>query len=264
MMEIDGASAIVTGGASGLGEATARALSARGATVVIVDVQQERAERLAKELGGIAAVADVADAAQVSEAVQAATNIAPLRVLVNCAGISKAQRTVNAAGEPFAMAVFEQVVRTNLLGTFNCVRLGAAAMATQEPLTTGERGSIVNTASVAAFDGQIGQCAYAASKGGIVSLTLPLARDLAAVGVRINTVAPGLFDTPIYGTGEAAELKKQQLGESVVFPSRLGTAEEYADMVLAVLTNSYMNGEVVRIDGAIRLPPRSYLKPATH
>ena len=158
------------------------------------------------------------------------------------------------------MAVFEQVVRTNLLGTFNCVRLSAAAMAAQEPLPSGERGSIVNTASVAAFDGQIGQCAYAASKGGIVSLTLPLARDLAAVGVRINTVAPGLFDTPIYGTGEAAEAKKQQLGESVVFPARLGTAEEYADMVMAVLTNSYMNGEVIRIDGAIRLPPRSYLK----
>ena len=259
-MELDGASAIVTGGASGLGEATARALAARGATVVIVDLQQERAEKLAAELGGVAILADVADEAQVSEAVDTATGQAPLRVLVNCAGISRAQRTVNAAGEPFAMAVFEQVVRTNLLGTFNCVRLSAAAMAAQEPLPSGERGSIVNTASVSAFDGQIGQCAYAASKGGIVSLTLPLARDLAAVGVRINTVAPGLFDTPIYGTGEAAEAKKQQLGESVVFPARLGTAEEYADMVMAVLTNSYMNGEVIRIDGAIRLPPRSYLK----
>jgi NAD(P)-dependent dehydrogenase (short-subunit alcohol dehydrogenase family) len=152
-------------------------------------------------------------------------------------------------------------LRTNLVGTFNCVRLAGAAMVALVPTETGERGAIVNTASVAAFDGQIGQAAYAASQGGIVALTLPLARDLAAIGVRVNTLAPGLFDTPIYGTGEVAETKKQELGQSVVYPPRLGYAAEYAEMVVAVLTNSYMNGETIRIDGAIRLPPRSYTKP---
>jgi NAD(P)-dependent dehydrogenase (short-subunit alcohol dehydrogenase family) len=259
-MDLTGSSAIVTGGASGLGEATARALAARGSAVVILDLNADLAEKVAAEVGGVAVVAEVSDPEQVSAAITAAKRLAPLRVLVNSAGISRAQRTVAADGTPFALDVFEHVLRTNLVGTFNCVRLAAAAMATQEPLDSGERGSIINTASAAAFDGQIGQCAYAASKGGIVSLTLPLARDLAAIGVRVNTIAPGLFDTPIYGTGEAAEKKKQQLGESVVFPRRLGDAAEFADLAVSLLTNSYMNGEVVRIDGAIRLPPKSYLK----
>jgi NAD(P)-dependent dehydrogenase (short-subunit alcohol dehydrogenase family) len=259
-MDLTGSSAIVTGGASGLGEATARALAAHGTRVVILDLNAELAEKVAAEVGGVAVVAEVADADQVSAAIRAAQEMAPLRVLVNSAGISRAQRTVGSDGSPFALEVFEHVLRTNLVGTFNCVRLAAAAMATQEPLETGERGSILNTASVAAFDGQIGQCAYAASKGGVVSLTLPLARDLAAIAVRVNTIAPGLFDTPIYGSGEVAEAKKQQLGESVVFPRRLGTAAEFADLALSLITNSYMNGEVVRIDGAIRLPPKSYLK----
>jgi NAD(P)-dependent dehydrogenase (short-subunit alcohol dehydrogenase family) len=260
-MDVQGAVAIVTGGASGLGEATARALAARGATVVLVDLQEQRAKELAAELGGVAAVADVADEGEVSAAVGIASELGPPRVLVNCAGISRAQRTVNVEGRPFDLAVFERVLRTNLVGTFNCVRLAGAAMAALVPTETGERGAIVNTASVAAFDGQIGQAAYAASKGGIVALTLPLARDLAAIGVRVNTLAPGLFDTPIYGTGAVAETKKQELGRSVVYPPRLGYAAEYAEMAVAVLTNSYMNGETIRIDGAIRLPPRSYTKP---
>jgi NAD(P)-dependent dehydrogenase (short-subunit alcohol dehydrogenase family) len=259
-MDLAGSSAIVTGGASGLGEATSRALAALGCRVVVLDVNAELAEKVAAEVGGVAAVADVADTEQVSAAVRAAQAMAPLRVLVNSAGISRAQRTVSADGTPFALDVFEQVLRVNLVGTFNCVRLAAAAMSTQEPLDSGERGAILNTASAAAFDGQIGQCAYAASKGGIVGLTLPLARDLAAIGVRVNTIAPGLFDTPIYGTGEVAENKKRQLGESVVFPRRLGDSSEFADLAVAMLTNSYMNGEVVRLDGAIRLPPKSYLK----
>lgn len=261
-MDLQGSSAIVTGGASGLGEATARALAAHGVAVVVVDLQEERAKELAADLGGVAVTADVADEREVAAAVSAASDLAPLRVLVNCAGISRAQRTVNAERVPFELAVFEKVLRTNLVGTFNCVRLAAAAMAALEPADGGERGAIVNTASAAAFDGQIGQAAYAASKGGIVGLTLPLARDLAAIGVRVNTLAPGLFDTPIYGTGPAADTKKQQLGQSVVYPQRLGDAREYADLVLAVLTNSYMNGETIRIDGALRLPPRSYTKPS--
>jgi len=259
-MELVGSSAIVTGGASGLGEATARALAARGSAVVILDLNADLAEKVAAELGGVAVVAEVADPDQVGAAIRAAQQLAPLRVLVNSAGISRAQRTVGSDGAPFALEVFEHVLRTNLVGTFNCIRLAAAAMATQDLLESGERGTILNTASVAAFDGQIGQCAYAASKGGVVSLTLPLARDLAAIGVRVNTVAPGLFDTPIYGTGEVAAAKKQQLGESVVFPRRLGDAAEFAELAIALITNSYMNGEVVRIDGAIRLPPKSYLK----
>jgi NADP-dependent 3-hydroxy acid dehydrogenase YdfG len=173
-MDLAGSSAIVTGGASGLGEATARALAAHGTRVVILDLNAELAEKVAAEVGGVAVVAEVADADQVSAAIRAAQEMGPLRVLVNSAGISRAQRTVGSDGSPFALEVFEHVLRTNLVGTFNCVRLAAAAMATQEPLETGERGSILNTASVAAFDGQIGQCAYAASKGGVVSLTLPL------------------------------------------------------------------------------------------
>jgi len=255
-MDINGASAIVTGGASGLGEATARALAKRGARVVIVDRQAERGEVVAREVEGAFALADVADESQVQDAVSQAVALGPLRVLVNCAGTSRAARTVDREGKPFDLATFEFVQKVNLTGHFNCIRLASAAMCQNEPLEDGERGSILNTASVAAFDGQIGQLAYSASKGAIVGMTLPIARDLAAYGVRINTIAPGLFDTPIYGSGPRADAFKAKLGESVVFPRRLGHAEEFASLALEVLTNSYLNGESIRLDGAIRLPPR--------
>jgi NAD(P)-dependent dehydrogenase (short-subunit alcohol dehydrogenase family) len=255
-VDIDGASAIVTGGASGLGAATARALAARGAYVVVLDRQEEKAQKTAAEIGGIAAVADVADEAQVQAAVDLAAERAPLRVLVNCAGLGPARRIVDREGSPIPQEKFDFVIKVNLLGSYNCARLAAAAMTRSEPMADGERGVILNTASVAAFDGQIGQTPYAAAKAGIVGMTLPMARDLALHGIRVNTIAPGLFDTPIYGEGEQAESFKAKLGASVVFPSRLGYADEFASMAVEIITNSYMNGEVVRLDGALRLPPR--------
>jgi NAD(P)-dependent dehydrogenase (short-subunit alcohol dehydrogenase family) len=188
--------------------------------------------------------------------VATASELGPLRVLVNCAGVGRAARTLDRSNSPLAMTAFEFVIRVNLLGSFNCARLAAAAMALTPPDADGQRGVILNTASVAAFDGQIGQVAYAASKGGLVGMTLPMARDLATVGVRVNTIAPGLFDTPIYGSGETAEQFKKRLGESVLFPHRLGHSDEFATLALEMITNSYINGEVVRLDGAIRLPPR--------
>ena len=200
---------------------------------------------------------DVSDADQVQAAVDAAVAAGPLRALVNAAGVAPAHRTVGRDGEPFPLDVFEFVIRVNLVGTFNTLRLAAAAMSRQEPVDAdGQRGAIVNLASVAAFDGQIGQAAYSASKGGIVGLTLPVARDLAAVGIRVNTIAPGLIDTPIYGTGERAEAWKATLAESVLFPKRLGVADELASMVVACITNDYMNGETLRVDGGVRLPPK--------
>ena len=256
-MELAGTSAIVTGGASGIGAASARALTKRGARCVLVDLNDQLGEALASELGGFYVRADVADADQVQVAVDAAVDMAPLRALVNSAGIGAASRTVDREGNPHPLEAFEKVIRVNLIGTFNCLRLAAAAMARSEPVDAeGSRGAIVNIASVAAFDGQIGQAAYAASKGGIVSLTLTTARDLSAQGVRVNTIAPGLVDTPIYGTGEKAEAFKAKLGENVLFPRRLGTADELASMVVECLTNDYMNGETIRVDGGIRMPPR--------
>jgi len=178
-------------------------------------------------------------------------------VLVNAAGIGNANRTVGRDGQPFPLAAFELVIRVNLIGTFNCLRLAAAAMARTDPLGEDQvRGAIVNMASVAAFDGQIGQAAYSASKGGVVGMTLPIARDLSAVGIRVNTIAPGLIDTPIYGRGEGSEAFKARLGESVLFPHRLGTADELARMVVELVENDYMNGETIRVDGGVRLPPR--------
>lgn len=256
-MELAQTSAIVTGGASGLGAATATALAERGASVVIIDVTPAGRE-FAESIGATFVQGDVCSPDDVSSAIAAASSRGPLRAVANIAGISRAQRTVSRDGVPFDLETFENVIRVNLIGTFNCVRLCAAAMARTEPTESGERGAILNTASAAAFDGQVGQAAYSASKGGIVGLTLPLARDLAALGIRVNTIAPGLFDTPIYGSGEKAETKKRQLGESVVFPRRLGWPEEFASLALELLTNQYLNGEVVRIDGALRLPPRSY------
>jgi NAD(P)-dependent dehydrogenase (short-subunit alcohol dehydrogenase family) len=255
-MDITGASAIVTGGASGLGEATARLLAQRGAKVVILDLQEDRGELLAKEIGGVFAKADVSNEEQVQAAVDAASELGPLRVLVNSAGLGKAGRIVGRDLSPMPLANFEFVIRVNLIGTFNCARLAASAMAATEPLADGtSRGAILNTASAAAFDGQIGQTNYSASKGGVVGMTLPMARDLARHGIRVNTIAPGLIDTPIYGSGEKADEFKAKLGQSVVYPQRLGTADEFASMAVEVLTNDYMNGETIRLDGAIRMPP---------
>ncbi|WP_066906866.1 SDR family NAD(P)-dependent oxidoreductase [Millisia brevis] len=258
-MDINGASAIVTGGASGIGAACVRGLAAKGATVLIADLQADKGEKLAAEVGGYFVPVDVTDTGQIEEAVVKATELGPLRAVVNSAGIGWAQRTVGKDGE-FASAhnldVYKKVIAINLIGTFDMVRLAATAMSRNEPLASGERGAIVNMASVAAFDGQIGQAAYSSSKGGVVGMTLPVARDLAAVGVRVNTVAPGLIDTPIYGEGEASEAFKAKLGQSVLFPHRLGVPEELASMVVELITNSYMNAEVVRVDGGIRMPPK--------
>ncbi|KUH83124.1 MULTISPECIES: SDR family NAD(P)-dependent oxidoreductase [unclassified Mycobacterium] len=255
-MNIEGASAIVTGGASGLGAATARALSQRGARVVILDRQEDGGRKVAAELGGIFAPADVSDEEQVQGAVDAAVDLGPLRVLVNCAGLGPPGRIVDREGTPIPLNKFDFVVRVNLIGSYNCARLAAAAMTRSEPLEDGARGVILHTASVAAFDGQIGQTPYSAAKGGVVAMTLPMARDLALHGIRVNTIAPGLIDTPIYGAGEKADAFKSKLGTSVVFPQRLGYADEFASLAVELVTNSYMNGEVVRLDGAIRLPPR--------
>jgi NAD(P)-dependent dehydrogenase (short-subunit alcohol dehydrogenase family) len=257
-MDITGASAIVTGGASGLGEATARLLAQRGAKVVVLDLQEERGAKVAAEVGGVFAKADVADEEQVEAAVEAASELGPLRILVNSAGLGRAGRLIGRDLEPIPLEQFEFVLRVNLVGTYNCSRLAASAMAKTDPLADGtSRGAILHTASAAAFDGQIGQTPYSASKGGVVGMTLPMARDLARHGIRVNTIAPGLIDTPIYGEGERAEAFKAALGQSVVYPNRLGKADEYASMAVEVLTNDYMNGETIRLDGAIRMPPKS-------
>lgn len=260
MLDLAGTSSVVTGGASGLGEATVRALAARGAQVVVVDLQDEKGKAVAGSVGGAYVRADVGDPQQVMDAVSAAEELGPLRTLVAAAGIGWASRTVGRDGE-FSSAhdldAFTKVITVNLVGTFNCIRLAATAMGRTQPVDDdGSRGAIVTLASIAAFDGQIGQAAYSASKGGIVGLTVPVARDLAAIGVRLNCVAPGLFDTPIYGEGEAAEQFKDKLKRDVLFPNRLGRADELASAVLELLTNSYANGEVVRIDGGARLQPK--------
>jgi len=258
-MDIEGTSAIVTGGASGLGESTARLLTARGARVVVLDMQDDKGEALAKELGGVFVHADVTSTDEVIAAVEAAKELGPLRSLVNCAGIGAASRTIGRDGtydSAFNLDYFTKVIAINLIGTFNCVRLAATAISLTEPLADGERGAIVNTASVAAEDGQMGQAAYSASKGGVVGMTLPIARDLAVVGIRINTIAPGLIDTPIYGQGESSQAFKDKLKKDVVFPDRLGHPDEFASLALELLTNSYMNGETIRIDGAARLQPK--------
>ena len=260
MLDLTATSSIVTGGASGLGEASARRLAARGAKVVIVDLNDERGLAVAGEIDGTYIRADVADAEQVIEAVKAAEDLGPLRTLVTAAGIGWASRTVGRDGQ-FASAhdlgAFTKVLTVNLIGTFNCLRLAATAMSRLEPVDAdGAKGAIVTLSSVAAFDGQIGQAAYSASKGGIVGMTLPVARDLAAIGVRLNCVAPGLIDTPIYGEGPASEAFKDTLKRDVVFPKRLGFPDELASMIVELLTNSYANGEVVRLDGAARLQPK--------
>ncbi len=258
-MDITDASAIVTGGASGIGAAVARALAAEGARVVVADLQEDKGSALADEIGGAFCKVDVTDTDDIVNAVEMAKSMGPLRVLVNSAGIGWAQRTVGKDGTYESAAnldAFKKVIAINLVGSFDCIRLAATAMGQTEPLDSGERGAIVNVASVAAFDGQIGQASYSASKGGIVGMTLPVARDLAAIGVRVNTVAPGLIDTPIYGEGEGSEAFKDNLRKGVLFPQRLGAPEELASMVLELVTNSYMNAETIRVDGGIRMPPK--------
>jgi len=260
MLDLNGASALVTGGASGLGRGCAAKLAAHGAKVLIADLDEAMGTAAANEFGGMFVKADVADPAQMQAAVDAAGKMGPLRAAVNAAGIAHAMRTVNREGEPFDLGQFEFVIRVNLIGTFNCIRLAAAAMSKTTPQIDGERGAIVNFASVAAFDGQIGQAAYSASKAGIAGMTLPIARDLSSIGVRVNAVAPGLFDTPIYDKLSAQGVDpvalKAKLGESVLFPKRLGRSDELASLVYELLTNSYMNGETIRIDAGVRLPPK--------
>jgi NAD(P)-dependent dehydrogenase (short-subunit alcohol dehydrogenase family) len=249
--------AVVTGGASGLGEATTRALAAEGVAVTIVDLQEDRGKALAAELGGHTTFVptDVTDEASVQAAIADATGKdRPLRIAVNCAGIGWAQRTVGRDGAPHDLAPFTRTVMVNLVGTFNVLRLAAAAMAKNEPEQDDARGVIVNTASIAAYDGQIGQIAYAASKGGIVGLTLPAARDLASVGVRVCTIAPGLVDTPmVAGLSEEA---RQSLSAGIPFPKRLARPSDYAELVLDIVRHDYLNGEVIRMDGALRMAPR--------
>ena len=260
-MDISGVSAIVTGGASGIGEATARLLAKRGAKVVIADLerQAEKGNALAKEIGGSFCAVDVTKTEDIINAVEMAKSMGPLRVLVNSAGIGFAQRTIGKDGTYESAAnidVFRKVIEINLIGTFDAIRIAATAMSQTEPLEFGERGAIVNIASVAAFDGQIGQNAYSASKGGVVGMTLPVARDLSAVGIRVNTVAPGLIDTPIYGSGEGSEAFKANLQKGVLFPQRLGDPAQLASMVLECNTNSYLNAETIRVDGGNRMPPK--------
>jgi NAD(P)-dependent dehydrogenase (short-subunit alcohol dehydrogenase family) len=249
-MQLQGIGALVAGGASGLGEATARELAARGARVTVADLNEERGEALAGEIGGSFAAADVTDEDQVGAAVDA---VEGLRLAVSCAGIGWAERTVKKDG-PAALEPFETVVRVNLIGTFNVLRLAASAMASGEPDADGERGAVVMTASIAAFDGQIGQTAYSASKGGVVSLTLPAARDLARLGIRVCTIAPGLFDTPLLA--ELPQESRDALAASIPFPPRLGRPEEYAKLACHIAENTMLNGEVLRLDGALRMAPK--------
>jgi NAD(P)-dependent dehydrogenase (short-subunit alcohol dehydrogenase family) len=254
MMQIKGLAAIVTGGGSGLGAATAAHLASSGCKVAVLDINQTAAEAQAMAIGGIGVRCDVADAAS-GEAAFATARAAhgPARILVNCAGIGTAGRIVGRDG-PMQLEAFERVIRVNLIGTFNMLRLAAAEMSEAEPLAEGERGVIINTASIAAYEGQVGQPAYAASKGGVVSMTLPAARELARAGVRVVTIAPGLFHTPMVD-GLPAEIQAS-LGAGIPFPSRLGRPAEYAELVEHIVRNRFLNGEVIRLDGALRMPPR--------
>ena len=258
LMELNGTSAVVSGGASGLGEATARVLAAAGATVVLADLNEDRGKQVADEIGGLFARTDVTDEASVQAAVDAAAATgSPLRVAVSCAGIGWAARTVSRDATPHDLAPYQKIIAVNLVGTFNLMRIAAAAMAKTEPADRdGQRGVIINTASIAGIEGQTGQIAYSASKGGIIGMTVPAARDLSVIGVRVNTICPGLIDTPIYGSSENAEEFKARLAAPVVFPKRMGRSDEFASLVRALIENDYMNAEVVRIDGGIRFQPK--------
>ncbi len=256
-MKIEGQAAVVTGGASGLGAETARALARAGARVSILDVNLDQAQAVAGQIGGAAIPCDVTDASSAESAIRIAREKhGPARVLVNCAGIAPGKRIVGREG-PMPLVDFTRVIQVNLVGTFNMMRLAAAGMSTLEPVSESsgdERGVIVSTASVAAFEGQIGQAAYAASKGGVASLTMPAARELAQFGIRVLAIAPGIMLTPMM-TGMTEEVQKS-LGASVPFPKRMGRPSEYAALVLHCIENEYLNGEVIRLDGALRMPPR--------
>ena len=252
-MQIQDRVFIVTGGASGLGEGTARMLAANGGKVVIADMNAERGESVAKEIGGVYLRCDVSNEADGQAAVEKATSLGKLAGLVNCAGIAPAEKTVGKNG-PHNLAAYTKTIMVNLVGSFNMIRLAADAMSKNEPETTGERGVLISTASVAAYDGQIGQAAYAASKGGVVGMTLPSARDLARSGIRNMTIAPGIFGTPMLFT--MPQEVQDALAASVPFPSRLGKPEDYAKLVKHILENDMLNGEVIRLDGAIRMGPK--------
>ncbi len=255
-MEIKGKTFFISGGGSGLGAATALALVEAGGKVVIADISEENGNKLVAELGEEKSKfvkADVSDEESVQAAVDAAVGFGELRGAINCAGIGTAEKTVGKNGA-HRLATYQKVIQVNLVGTFNVLRLAAAAMAQNEPTASGERGVIINTASVAAFDGQIGQLAYSSSKGGIVGMTLPAARDLASLGIRVVTIAPGIFDTPLLGS--LPEQVRQSLGAQVPFPSRLGRPDEYAALAKHIIENQMLNGEVIRLDGAIRMQPR--------
>jgi NAD(P)-dependent dehydrogenase (short-subunit alcohol dehydrogenase family) len=253
-MRLDGHAAIVTGGGSGLGAATAERLARAGCHVSVLDVNQDAAEACARRIGGIGIACDVADATSAEAAVVRARDAyGAARLLVNCAGVGTAGRIVGRDG-PMPLSAFERVIRINLIGSFNLLRLAAAEMSVLDPLEDDERGVIVNTASIAAYEGQVGQAAYAASKAGVVGMTLPAARELARVGVRVVTIAPGMFQTPMLA-GLPADVQ-QSLAAGVPFPPRLGAPEEYAALVEHIATNRFINGETIRLDGALRMPPR--------
>jgi NAD(P)-dependent dehydrogenase (short-subunit alcohol dehydrogenase family) len=253
-MQLRDQAAIVTGGASGLGAATARKLAAQGAKVAICDLNAKLAEAVAAEIGGVAVICDVSDAAAAEAAVaQAAKAHGPARVLVNCAGIGVAKRVIGREG-PMALAEFEKVIKINLIGSFNMLRLATSEMSKLEPLSTGERGVVICTASVAAYDGQIGQAAYSASKGGIVGMTLPIARELAQFGIRVMTIAPGLFLTPLLAS--LPQEAQDSLAAAIPFPRRLGDADEFASLAQHIIDNPYLNGEVIRLDASLRMAPR--------
>lgn len=252
-MEIQNKVFIVTGGASGLGEGTARMLAANGATVVIADMQEEKGQIVAKNINGSFIKCDVSNEADGKAAVQQAVALGKLMGLVNCAGIAPAEKTVGKNGT-HNLALYQKVIQVNLIGSFNMIRLAAEAMSENEPESTGERGILISTASVAAYDGQMGQAAYAASKGGVVGMTLPIARDLARNGIRNMTIAPGIFGTPmLFGMPQEVQ---DSLAAGVPFPSRLGTPQDYAKLVKHIIENDMLNGEVIRLDGAIRLAPK--------
>ena len=252
-MDIKGKVFVVTGGASGLGAGTAQMLVANGAKVVLADVQDEAGQALAAELGQTYVRCDVTQEADGQAAIDAATNVGDLFGLINCAGIAPASRTVGRNG-PHPLELFQKVVMVNLVGTFNMTRLAAAAMSNNTPESTGERGVIINTASVAAFDGQIGQAAYGASKAGVAGMTLPIARDLAKAGIRCMTIAPGIFGTPMmFGMPQEVQ---DSLAASIPFPSRLGSPEDFSKLVQSIITNEMLNGETIRLDGAIRMAPK--------
>jgi NAD(P)-dependent dehydrogenase (short-subunit alcohol dehydrogenase family) len=258
LMELNGTAGIVSGGASGLGEATARQLAAAGCRVVVADLNEQQGKAVADAIGGLFVRTDVSDEQSVQAAVDAAASAGPpLRAIVSCAGIGWAARTVGRDGSPHDLGAYKKVIDVNLIGTFNLMRIGAAAVARTEPADgDGQRGVVINTASVAGIEGQTGQVAYSASKGGIIGMTVPAARDLAAIGVRVNTICPGIIDTPIYGSGEAAAEFKAKLIAPVVFPKRMGTAAEFAQLVRSLIENDYMNAEVIRFDCGIRFQPK--------